>query len=332
MAEVLRVVVPPEAEGERVDRFLATASGRSRTEVARAIAAGRVRANGRPVAKPAERVVAGLTLEVEFPPPPPSRAEPEPIPLHVVYEDDHLLVLDKPAGLVVHPAAGHARGTLVNAILHHAGHLPGDPGRPGIVHRLDKDTSGLMVVAKTETARERLVAALRERTLGRVYVAVATRGPVTPAAGVIRLPIGRDPRNRKRFWTVAAGREAVTHYRVLANGPRPVLLCRLETGRTHQIRVHLAALGHPLVGDELYGGGRGGQWLHALLLHLRHPATGEALVFCRPPTGPMAEHLASVGWDGARLCAAARTMVGGPTDGRDAAAADEEGGRGGRRG
>jgi 23S rRNA pseudouridine1911/1915/1917 synthase len=257
---------------------------------------GLVSIDGRTALKPSERLRAGATVTIRFPPPPASQAEPEPIPLDIVYEDGDVIVLNKPPGLVVHPAAGHLRGTLVNALLHHAGKLPGEPGRPGIVHRLDKDTSGLMVVAKTDRARQVLQAMLKRHEVVRDYVAVV-RGPVEPPEDLIDLPIGRDPRRRLSFAVVPDGKPARTHYRVLRNGAEAVLVLRLETGRTHQIRVHLAFRGWPVVGDTLYGGGRGGQLLHAARLAFRHPVDLRPLDFFAPPPPAMAERLRALGVD-----------------------------------
>ena len=224
--------------------------------------------------------------------PPPARpldAQPEDIPLCIVYEDDALLVVDKPRGMVVHPAAGNEQGTLVNALLAHCGSsLSGINGvlRPGIVHRIDKDTSGLLVVAKTDAAHLGLSAQLAAHSMEREYRAVV-HGRLRESEGVIDAPLARHPVHRKKMAVVPGGRRAVTHYRVLEQFPRFCYLsCRLETGRTHQIRVHMASIGHPLAGDPLYGPARGlsigGQCLHAAVLGFTHPVTGEFLRFVSP--------------------------------------------------
>lgn len=231
-----------------------------------------------------------------MPPPPPSRAGAEEIPLRILHEDDDVLVLDKPAGMVVHPAAGNWRGTLVNALLYRLGRLPGALERPGLVHRLDKETSGCMVVAKTEPALHALQAAFKSRRVEKVYLALAHGAP--PPERTIRTLFGRHPVHRKRFTgKVKVGREAVTHFRVLEQlGGAALLEVRLETGRTHQIRVHLSEAGHPLLGDALYGGKRrkadpavlraqeelGRVALHALRLSFEHPRTGARVSFEAP--------------------------------------------------
>lgn len=289
-----------------MDRWLAKARiGLSRNRVQSLIEAGHVRVNGRP-ARPSSRLREADRVEVEIPPRRSSRLEPEARPLAIVHEDDALLVLDKPAGLVVHPGAGVSSGTLVHALLHHAPAIAtvGGAGRPGIVHRLDKDTSGLLVVAKTEEAYLALVEALRERRVTRVYHALVWGDP-GPNHGWIELPIGRDPKDRKRMAVVRqGGRPARTRWRVLERfGVVTLLEARLETGRTHQIRVHLAAVRHPVVGDPVYGGrvkkslslrpsersladallrGMRRQALHAATLELTHPVSGRPLRFEAP--------------------------------------------------
>jgi 23S rRNA pseudouridine1911/1915/1917 synthase len=274
--------------GERLDVFLARAAAISRAAAQRLIAEGAVSASGVPRRRPAERLQAGERLEVRLPPPRPSAPEPEAVPLRIVYEDDHLLVIDKPAGMTVHPAPGHARGTLVNAVLAHCPDLPGIGGvqRPGIVHRLDKDTSGLIVVAKSEAAHRVLASQLKERRVEKTYLALV-QGRLEPAAAVIDAPIGRDPSNRRRMAIVrAGGREARTAYVVRASYPDHTLVeARPETGRTHQVRVHFASLGRPLAGDVLYGGCRDlapRQFLHAWRLRFRHPVDGRELSFEAP--------------------------------------------------
>jgi 23S rRNA pseudouridine1911/1915/1917 synthase len=296
---VHRPIVGEDRDGERVDAASAAlVPALSRAAVQRLIDDGRVALNGQPVRKPGQRVRAGDAIEVAVPAPVPLELVPEPIPLAIVFEDADLIVVDKPAGLVVHPAAGHPRGTLVNAILHHCRDLGGIGGalRPGIVHRLDKDTSGVMVVAKTERAHAALAAAFAtKQDLLREYLGITAPPPPSPA-GTLRTFHGRHPTDRKRFSSrVAWGRSAVTHWQLvepLAAGRAALVRFRLETGRTHQIRVHAADHGWPLLGDPLYGkpprelratGERlGRQALHAAVLELVHPATGARLRFESP--------------------------------------------------
>jgi 23S rRNA pseudouridine1911/1915/1917 synthase len=287
-----------------LDRWLAKARiGLSRNRLQKLIDSGRVLVNGK-TGKSSLRLKPGDKLSLHVPA---RRASPlvaEAGPLAVVFEDEHVLVLDKPAGLVVHPGAGVQSGTLVNALLHHAPGVAkvGGEGRPGIVHRLDRDTSGLLVVAKTEDAYQALVGALRDRTVTRVYTALVWGDP-GPAEGTIELPIGRDPKDRKRMAVVrgTAGKVARTRWKVLERfGLATLVQARLDTGRTHQIRVHLAALRHPVVGDPVYGGRvkkmlslrqsersladallrvLRRQALHAAELEFLHPATGDRLQF-----------------------------------------------------
>jgi len=301
------VPVPEDKGGQRLDRWLAEAvAGVSRSQIKRLIEAGHVCLGGDgprpPVVDVSRRVRPGEVFKVVVPAPEPAVPEPQDIPLRVVYEDGDLIVIDKPAGLVVHPAAGHAGGTLVNALLAHcAGSLSGIGGvsRPGIVHRLDKDTSGLMVAAKNDLAHNALARQFHDHDLERAYYAVVWGVP-TPRRGEIVGNIGRSPVNRKKMAVVErGGKPALTRYCVI----RPVgtfaslVRCDLATGRTHQIRVHMAHRGHPVVGDPLYGGGirnrlRGapedlrqrvaaldGQLLHAFLIGFRHPRSGASLRF-----------------------------------------------------
>jgi len=264
----------------------------SRSYLQQLIEGGAVRLRGVPATKPSLRVKAGDRGEIELRPTPQSQAfVPEAIPLAVVHEDEHLLVIDKPAGLVVHPAPGNWRGTLLNALLARdaaARLLP----RAGIVHRLDKDTSGLMVVARTRQAMDRLVAQIAAREVTRQYLALVHRPWQGPSRRRIEAAIGRDPRNRLRMAVVDlernAGKPAATVFQVLEEGAAGCgLLCTLETGRTHQIRVHAAYMGHPLVGDALYGGapaaGLARQALHAFRLAFAHPVTGATLAFHAAP-------------------------------------------------
>jgi 23S rRNA pseudouridine1911/1915/1917 synthase len=291
--------VDPERAGERIDALIAAiVPALSRAQVQRLIDGTRVRINGAAVAKPGHRVRAGDAVEVDVPPAEPIELVAEDLPLAVLYEDAELIAIDKPAGLVVHPAAGHARGTLVNALLFHCRDLSGIGGalRPGIVHRLDKDTSGVMVVAKGDRAHAALGAAFAAKSRGepggivREYLGIAA--PPPPAgAGTLRTLHGRHPTDRKRFSSrVATGKPAVTHWTVIEPLAGAALVrFRLETGRTHQIRVHAADHGWPLLGDPLYGRtprplasiaeALGRQALHAALLELDHPVTGARLRF-----------------------------------------------------
>ncbi len=324
------------APGERLDRALAACAeadglALSRSRAKALIEAGHVRVDGAVVVDPAAKIAAGARIELDAPPPAPATPVAQDIALDIVHEDDDLVVLDKPAGLVVHPAAGHAEGTLVNALIAHCGaSLSGIGGvaRPGIVHRLDKDTSGLMVVAKTDRAHRGLAAQFadhgREGPLEREYRALVWGAPARPA-GTVDAPIGRHPRQREKMAVVAASRagarEAVTHWRALERFGDPgdpvasLLACRLETGRTHQIRVHMAHAGHPLLGDATYASGfrtkaarlgpdaqaalaaLGRQALHAGVLGFAHPASGEALRFERPPPADFATLAAALRQD-----------------------------------
>jgi 23S rRNA pseudouridine1911/1915/1917 synthase len=244
--------------------------------------------NGR-IARPAALVREGDVVEYESPEPERLPPRPEVIPIHVVYDDAEVVVVDKPAGMVVHPAAGHAAGTLVHALLGLGGSWSalGGAARPGLVHRLDKGTSGLILAARTDAAHRALAGQLASRTLSRTYLAIA-RGGIQGERRVVDGPIGRDPRNRLRMAVVEGGRPARTRLQVLERGGGHTLVrCDLETGRTHQIRVHLAALGHPVAGDELYGRLRPQDprrpMLHAWRLRFRHPSTGAEMSFEVPP-------------------------------------------------
>ena len=276
------------AASARLDRFLAeNAVDLSRSAAARLIKSHLVQVNGQ-TADPADRVAAGDVVEYEIPAAYVSEATPEAIPLDVVYEDDDLAVIDKPAGMVVHPAPGHHTGTLVHALLGRGGgwSAVGGVSRPGIVHRLDKGTSGLIVVARNDASHRKLSAQLKDRSLSRTYLAIV-RGLVEDEAGELEGPIGRDPRERKRMAVVSGGRYARTRYEVVERrGGHTLLRCDLDTGRTHQIRVHLAALGYPVTGDAEYGGSEPGvarPMLHAWRLRLRHPRTGQEMSFEAPP-------------------------------------------------
>ncbi|UCE85561.1 MAG: RluA family pseudouridine synthase [Deltaproteobacteria bacterium] len=296
---MVRFVVGEDEAGSRLDLALASASGVSRAQVRRWIEGGRVRINSR-TGRPAQRVRAGDRLEADPPQPLTAAAVPEAIPIQVLYEDEDLVVVDKPAGLVVHPAPGHPRGTLVNALLHHCADLAGVGGvlRPGIVHRLDRGTSGVMVIAKRDAAHHALAAQFQAHTVERVYEAIV-RGVPGADAGRVDRPIGRHPRDRKRMSVrTRSGREAHTAWRIRERFPvsgYSWLAARPETGRTHQIRVHLACAGLPIAGDAVYGrGGRGRLGLdrpalHAALLGFEHPASGERLRF----EAPLAEDFAA---------------------------------------
>jgi 23S rRNA pseudouridine1911/1915/1917 synthase len=261
--------------------------GMSRAAAGALIAQGRVQLNGRP-AKPAARPDAGAHIAVELPPPPSSEAAPEAIPLDVLYEDDQMVVVNKPAGMVVHPAPGNERGTLVNALLGRYRNLPGEGERPGIVHRLDKDTSGLIVVARTPESVTALAGAFKRREVRKEYLTLLT-GVMRPAEGAINAMIGRDPRYRQRMAVLATGgREAHTLYRTEEQlGGYSLVRVFPESGRMHQIRVHFSAAGHPVVGDAVYGRPTRAlpirrQFLHAARLRLHHPTTGAALDFEAP--------------------------------------------------
>lgn len=293
-----------EESEERIDALLARmVSDLSRSAAQRLLEEGRVSLNGAPVRKN-YRVRAGDCFTLVLPQLQELPLLPQEIPLDIVLEDEDLIVVNKPRGLVVHPAPGHEDGTLVNALLYHCGDsLSGIGGekRPGIVHRIDKDTSGLLIVAKNDFAHQRLSAQLSDRSLSRVYEAVA-RGGFREDSGTVNRPIGRHPTDRKRMAiTEKGGRPAVTHWQVLERYQGYThLCCRLETGRTHQIRVHLASIGHPLLGDGVYGApcpekGLEGQCLHARCLKFIHPRTGEHVVLEAPLPPYFTEVLAKLG-------------------------------------
>lgn len=280
------MILTADRSGERIDAALARlAPELSRSAAQRLLENGLVRRNGAAAAK-SDRLNAGDILEFKPPAPKEISAQPEDIPLDVVYEDSDVIVINKPKGLVVHPAAGHWDGTLVNALLHHCGDsLSGIGGelRPGIVHRIDKDTSGLLIVAKNDFAHQALSAQLKDHTLARTYECIVC-GNIREDRGTIDAPIGRSPADRKKMCvTRSGGREAVTHWEVIARYTGYThLRCRLETGRTHQIRVHLAWRSHPIVGDTVYGHkkpelGLDSQCLHARELTFVHPRTGERI-------------------------------------------------------
>jgi len=299
--ETISLLVPAEESGARLDAYLAAhIPGLSRARIQRHIEGGDVLVAGRAVLKPSHKLRPGEQVEIELSVPPTLAFAPENIPVEIVYEDEWLVVVNKPAGMVVHPAAGVARGTLANALAFHFQNLSARGGvlRPGIVHRLDRDTSGLMVVAKTEGAHEKLADQFRAREVFKSYVALV-HGRTSEESGRIEQPLARDPRHRTRMAVVRGGRPALTLYRVRRRFERFTLLdAEIKTGRTHQIRVHLAWLKHPVVSDKVYGGGRdqnvsetrlraliarlGRQFLHAEQLGFRHPRTGEPMRFTAP--------------------------------------------------
>ena len=281
-----RLTLTADREGERADALLARlVPDLTRSAAQKLLERGAVTLNGGPARKN-DRPAPGDMLEVVLPDPEPIDVRPQNIPLDVVYEDGDVIVVNKPVGLVVHPAPGHPDGTLVNALLYHCGtSLSGINGelRPGIVHRIDRDTSGLIIAAKNDRAHLALAAQLQDHSLARTYEAVAVGG-LREDSGTVDAPIGRHPVDRKKMAVDRKnGREAITHWTVLARYPGYTHVeCRLETGRTHQIRVHLASIGHPLLGDTVYGAkkpvpGLAGQCLHARRLRFVHPATGETV-------------------------------------------------------
>jgi 23S rRNA pseudouridine1911/1915/1917 synthase len=301
-AEELIITVPPESAGQRIDAFLATQiADASRAQIQRAIERGDVVVNNR-VIKPSYRVRAGEEIQVELPEAAPLEAAPEPIPLDIIYEDAGIIVVNKPAGMVVHPGAGITSGTLANALVYHFSQLSQTQGalRPGIVHRLDVGTSGLIVVAKTDRAHLNLAAQFEERRVFKSYLALVY-GQMAEHEGRIDAPIGRDPRHRVKMAISRAGcgRAALTLYRTLERFAEFTLLeVEIKTGRTHQIRVHLASIKHPVAGDSTYDSGRAKMvksaplraalarlsrpFLHAARLKFTHPASGESLAFTAP--------------------------------------------------
>ena len=279
-----------ENKNQRLDAFLASSLGElTRSQAARLIESGAVTVNGRAAGK-SYKIAGGEDISMTLPQPEPVEAAPQNIPLDVVYEDADVIVVNKPSGMVVHPAPGHANGTLVNALLYHcAGSLSGVGGalRPGIVHRIDRDTSGLIIAAKNDAAHRFLSAQLADHTLARTYECIVV-GTLREDSGTVDAPIARHPTDRKRMAVVAGGREAVTHWEVIARFPGYThVRCRLETGRTHQIRVHMAYIGHPILGDTVYGAkkevaGLTGQCLHAVGLRFVHPRTHETVELSCP--------------------------------------------------
>ncbi|WP_299191352.1 RluA family pseudouridine synthase [uncultured Erythrobacter sp.] len=317
------IITGTVAAPARLDKALADASDLSRARVQALIGEGRVEVGGKPATSPSAKIAAGATFTITVPPAAEALARPQNIPLDVTYEDEHLIVVNKPAGMVVHPAAGNPDGTLVNALLHHCaenggGTLSGIGGvaRPGIVHRIDKDTSGLLVVAKSDAAHEGLAAQFAEHSVHRRYLAVCAGHP-NPAAGTIEAKLGRSDANRKKMAVLdknsSRGKHAVTHYKLLkrfgssAQGLSSLLECRLETGRTHQVRVHCASIGHALLGDPLYGktpkalknllseAKFARQALHAAELGFLHPVLRQELRFCADLPEDMRELIDQLG-------------------------------------
>lgn len=290
--ELFRFQIPEEQEEERVDKCIAALiDSLSRSFIQKMIKEGRVSVNGAPV-KASYQVKAGDDLSFLLPRAQEPDIEPEKIPLDVLYEDSDVLVVNKPKGMVVHPAAGHYSGTLVNAVMFHCkGQLSGINGvmRPGIVHRIDKDTTGSVLVCKNDAAHQALAAQFAVHSITRRYRAIV-HGVLKEEEGTISAPIGRDPSDRKRMAVNRThGKEAITHYRVLERFHGYTYIeCRLETGRTHQIRVHMASIGHPLLGDSIYGPKKcpypklEGQTLHAMILGFSHPSTGQYVETCAP--------------------------------------------------
>jgi 23S rRNA pseudouridine1911/1915/1917 synthase len=283
-----RVIVGPDEAGKRADVVVARVSGASRALVADAVKRGAVRVNG-DIVKASRSLEEGETLEYEIQARALLHALPEAIAIPIVYEDEDVIVVNKPAGMVTHPAHGSTGGTLVNALLAHVGALPGEELRAGLVHRLDRDTSGLLVVAKNAAALTTLGKAMQNRKMKREYIGLVVGVPDYPR-GTLDGPIGRDPHNRLKYAVMSEGKPAITHYELLSTFPKHAeLLFRLETGRTHQIRVHMAALGHPILNDPVYGREEPrfalpGQALHAWRLSFRHPRTHEEMSFeVEPP-------------------------------------------------
>ena len=286
----IRLKAAEESKNQRLDAFLASSLDElTRSQATRLIESGAVTVNGKAVSK-SYKLAGGEEVAVTLPAPEPVEAVAQDIPLDVVYEDADVIVVNKPSGMVVHPAPGHADGTLVNALLYHcAGSLSGVGGalRPGIVHRIDRDTSGLIIAAKNDAAHRFLSAQLADHTLARTYECIVV-GTLREDSGTVDAPIARHPTDRKRMAVVQGGRPAVTHWEVIARCPGFThVRCRLETGRTHQIRVHMAYLGHPILGDTVYGAkkevaGLTGQCLHAVGLRFLHPRTHKAVELSCP--------------------------------------------------
>jgi len=290
-SQVYTAVVPPEREGERLDVFTAELADITRSRAGTLIRQGSAIVDGATQTKAGFKLKAGAAVRLEVPPATPVAVEAEDIALDILYQDDDLAVVFKPSGMVVHPAAGNENGTLVNALLKHLDNLSGIGGeiRPGIVHRIDKDTSGLLLVAKNDFSHVALSEQIRAHTVKRAYRAIVIGG-FREDAGTVEGPIGRHPTDRKRMAIVPGGRDATTHWTALEPLRGATLIeARLTTGRTHQIRVHMASIGHPVLGDPVYGPKKspypveGGQLLHAFRLGFVHPRTGEEMLFEAKP-------------------------------------------------
>ena len=291
MSEEIREILysDPECEGMRLDVFLSSVyEDRSRSFFQKLIKDGAVKVN-ETLVKPSFQLSSEDRIELVFPEPENLSVLPEDIPLDIVYEDSDVILVNKPRGMVVHPSAGHYTGTMVNALLYHCQDLSGINGvlRPGIVHRIDRDTTGIVIACKNDKAHLSIAAQLKEHSSKRAYYALVT-GNLKDDEGTVNAPLGRDPRDRKKMAVVQGGKEAVTHYTVLERfGNYTLIECRLETGRTHQIRVHLASLHHPLAGDRVYGNGKApypvaGQLLHAYLFGFVHPSENRYMEFAAP--------------------------------------------------
>ena len=285
--ETFSFIIEPEDVGERIDTFLGKAIDNvSRSYIQKLIKDGHVRIDGQTLSKKNIKLEEEMEVAIDVPEPEILKVEAEDIPVEIVYEDECLMIVNKPQGMVVHPAPGNYTGTLVNALMYHAENLSSINGviRPGIVHRIDKDTSGVLMIAKDNQAHNSLAAQLKEKSTKRVYVAIV-HGKMKSEEGTISAPIARHPKDRLRMAVVPGGRESVTHYKVIRAFKNYTLVeLRLETGRTHQIRVHLTHIGHPLLGDPVYSKKQpkikhAGQLLHAKMLGFKHPRTGEYMEF-----------------------------------------------------
>lgn len=308
MPDVSSYLVGEESAGSRLDLFLVGEKpDLTRSHIQKLVAEGLVQVNGNP-ARVSYRVRPGDTVDIRVPEPRATALEPEDIPLDIRYEDEHVIVINKPRGMVVHPAQGNYTGTMVNALLHYCRDLSGINGvlRPGIVHRLDKDTSGLLMVAKNDQAHLSLAGQLQQRKVARNYVALV-HGRVPGLRGMVDAPIGRHPVDRQKMAVIEGGRTAITRYQVVRCLDNYTYLeLRLETGRTHQIRVHLGYLGHPVVGDSKYGSpkrnfGLDGQFLHAYRLGFCHPASGNYMEFISELPQILTAVLENLGWGGPHL-------------------------------
>ena len=307
-----RLTVSPEDAGVRIDKYLAEQlPDITRSYLQKLLKDGSVQMNGKPV-KASTKTAVGAVIALTIPEPEEPEILPENIPLDILYEDSDVILINKPKNMVVHPAAGHYTGTLVNALMYHCrGDLSGINGvlRPGIVHRIDKDTTGVLIVCKNDRAHNALAEQLKEHSITRKYRAIVC-GNLKEDEGTVDAPLGRHPQDRKKMAIVrSGGKRAVTHYRVLERfGNDTYIECQLETGRTHQIRVHMASLGHPLLGDEIYGRAKSpfkleGQTLHAMVLGFIHPTTGEYMEFEAPLPEYFEKLLKNCGRVEVRACA-----------------------------